>query len=148
MKLMLRGYSQDVDFLNQKGPIENYLVFENEETKELIRIAVPWETIIELAKAAGIGVEDVAETAPEEPEEEPEEMAEEGPEPEEETDEEQEARHAEELARMRLERDGHDPDSLPPRPKKRMPQPPAPHVYGSVRERIRTPTSEDDVPSV
>lgn len=125
MKLILRGYSLDVDFANPKTR-ESFLIFQNEESGELVRLPVPEDTIVQLMASMDVKLED----EPEESEEVSEEASEESMEEEPEVDEEP------------------PPPPQPRRQAKTMPQPPAPHVYTSARSRIRTPTSEDDVPSV
>jgi outer membrane biosynthesis protein TonB len=123
MKLTLRGYSLYVDFANPQAR-ESFLIFHNEENGELVRLPVPEETIVQLMSSVGITLEDEAEAGEEEVEQQEE--------PEVEEQEEEEPA----------------PEPPPRRPAKTLSQPPAPHVYSSARARIRTPTSEDDVPSV
>lgn len=120
MKLVLRGYSQDVDLVDQSQS-DNFLVFQDEETGNLARIPVPWATIEELIQVVGL---------PETGEEEAESAPPEEPQVEEEEEEEPPSRPA------------------PQRRMKTMPQTPAPHVYSSARQRIQTPRTEDDVPSM
>ena len=118
MKLIIRGFSQDVDLLNLQDA-EAYLVVQNEETEEMHRIPVPGDTIgAIMAIAHG---EPASENAIEAPTEEPEEPQEAAPEEEEE--------------------------ELPPPPvqRKRIIQPPAPARRPVARQ---TPSSEDQVPSV
>ena len=47
MRLVLRGFSQDVDLIDPEKA-ESYLIFEFEGTDELVRVQVPADTIHEL----------------------------------------------------------------------------------------------------
>jgi hypothetical protein len=49
MKLVLRGFSQDID-LRHLEAAENYLVFEDERTHDIYRLPVPMETVTRLTE--------------------------------------------------------------------------------------------------
>jgi hypothetical protein len=126
-KLVLRGFSQDVD-LQTPDESENYLIIEEEATGAVHRLPVPLETVSKLAELALEESETTpAQPQPEEVEEAPEDLPEEDPgegEPEEEEPEEEE-----QMA---------PPTSTPP-VRRQVPQP---------QRAPATPTSEDEVPSL
>lgn len=49
MRLLLKSFSQDVDFLNPNQET-SYLVFLDEDSRETYRLPVPKETILELVQ--------------------------------------------------------------------------------------------------
>lgn len=51
MRLLLKNFSQDVDFLNPEVSA-NYLVFVDEHSGETLRLQVPMETVLELTRWA------------------------------------------------------------------------------------------------
>ncbi len=70
MKLVLKSFSQDVDFANPDNTT-NFLVFNEEDTKQVFRLPVPRETILELVKMVQGGATELDPPSEPEPEVEP-----------------------------------------------------------------------------